>query len=97
MKSLAVLLGDHVWIFLAFLGMLQVGFFVVTALNANLSMIFWVLGLGVWAINMPWHVMSLDANNRQSGGKIFKANIMLGLYMSVITLVELLVTRVHLM
>jgi 4-hydroxybenzoate polyprenyltransferase len=95
-KSLAVLLGDQAWVFLAFLGLLQVGFFAMTALKANLSMIFWVFGLGVWAVNMPWHVWSLDANNRKSGGKIFKANIMLGLYMSVITLVELLVTRVHL-
>lgn len=61
-----------------------------------MSIIFWVFGLGVWAVNIPWHVLSLDQGNRNSGGKIFKANIMLGLYMTAITLVELLVTRVYL-
>ncbi|MCJ1423703.1 hypothetical protein MMC29_001587 [Sticta canariensis] len=95
-KSLAVLLGDRAWIFLAFLGLLQVCFFAVTALKAHMSIIFWVFGLGVWAVNIPWHVLSLDQGNRNSGGKIFKANIMLGLYMTAVTLVELLVTRVYL-
>lgn len=76
--------------------MLQVGFFAVTALKANMSIIFWVFGLGVWTVNIPWHVLSLDPRNRNSGGKIFKANIMLGLYMTAIALVELLVTRVYL-
>lgn len=47
-------------------------------------------------MNIPWHVLSLDKENRESGGKIFKANIMLGLYMTAIALVELLFTRVYL-
>lgn len=47
-------------------------------------------------MNITWHVMSLDKEDRNSGGRIFKANIMLGLYMTAITLVELLVTRVYL-
>ncbi|KAL5405908.1 hypothetical protein PMIN03_008111 [Paraphaeosphaeria minitans] len=92
-KSLAVLLGDHVHFFLAFLGVLQVGFFTLTGLRAQMSPVFWVLGLGVWAVNVIWHVVSLDLNNRKSGGKIFKANIMLGLYMTVISVLELAVSR----
>ena len=94
-KSLAVLLGDQTWIFLAFLGFLQVMFFAVTALKANMSYIWWVFGLGVWALNIPWHVLSLDMDDPRSGAKIFKANIMLGLYMTGIALVELLIMRVY--
>ncbi len=59
-------------------------------------MIFWVFGLGVWAVNIPWHLLSLDLKDRKSGGKIFKANIMLGLYMTIVTVIELMVTRVDL-
>lgn len=95
-KSIAVLLGDQTWILLAFLGIFQVVFFAVTALKANMSYIWWVLGLGVWALNIPWHILSLDMNDRRSGAKIFKANIMLGLYMTCIALVELLIARVYL-
>ncbi|KAL9618590.1 MAG: hypothetical protein Q9160_006701 [Pyrenula sp. 1 TL-2023] len=94
-KSLAVLLGDRVWMLLAVLGFLQIAFFAFMALKAHMSMIFWVFGLGVWAVNVPWHVFSLDMKNRKSGGKIFKQNIMLGLYMTGIALIELVVTRVY--
>jgi hypothetical protein len=73
-----------------------VAFFAATAWKANMSSIFWVFGLGVWAANLPWHVLSLDMGDRKSGGRIFKANIMLGLYMTVVALVELAVTRVYL-
>jgi len=92
-KSLAVLLGEHVHIFLAFLGLLQVGFFTLTGLRAQMSPVFWILGLGVWAINVVWHVASLDLKDRKSGGRIFKANIMLGLYMTGISVLELAVLR----
>ena len=95
-KSIAVLLGEKTWMFLGALALLQVGFFAITALKANMSWIFWILGIGVWAVNLPWHVFSLDMSSRESGGKIFKANIMLGLYMTGIALVELLITRVYL-
>lgn len=92
-KSLAVLLGDNVHYFLGFLGFLQVAFFTLTGLRAEMSPVFWILGLGVWAVNVVWHVVSLDLSNRKSGGKIFKANIMLGLYMTGISILELAVSR----
>ncbi|KAL9579880.1 MAG: hypothetical protein Q9203_006523 [Teloschistes exilis] len=95
-KSLAVLLGNKAWIFLSLLGLLQVASFAITAVKANMSWIFWIFGIGVWAANIPWHVLSLDMTNRRSGGKIFKANIMLGLYMTGIAMTELVVTRVDL-
>ena len=95
-KSLALFLGDRAWVVLAGLGLLQVAFFAVTALKANLSWIFWVFGLGVWALNLPWHVLSLKLEDRRSGGRIFKRNIMLGLYMTGIAVAELITTRVYL-
>ncbi|KAL8703728.1 MAG: hypothetical protein Q9201_003101 [Fulgogasparrea decipioides] len=95
-KSLAVLLGSKTWIFLSVLALSQVAFYAVTAVKANVSWIFWIFGLGVWAANLPWHVYSLDIMNRKSGDKIFKANIRMGLYMTGIALVELMVTRVYL-
>lgn len=95
-KGLAVLLGDHTAMFCAFLGLLQVFFFSVTALKAHMSTVFWVFGIGVWALNIPWHVISLDILDRKTGGKVFKRNIMLGLYMTGVALVELFITRVYL-
>ena len=67
-----------------------------TALKANMSVIFWVFGLGIWTLNIPWHILSLDMANPKSGGRIFKANIMLGLYMTAIMLMEMFATRVYL-
>lgn len=61
-----------------------------------MSAIFWVLGVGVWAVNIPWHLFSLDLQDRTSGGRIFKANIKLGLYMTAVTVIELFITRVYL-
>ena len=58
-----------------------------------MSPVFWILGLGVWAVNVIWHITSLDLSDRKSGGKIFKANIMLGLYMTGISILELAVSR----
>jgi 4-hydroxybenzoate polyprenyltransferase len=95
-KGMAVWLGDGTSTFLACLGLLQVLLFGLTALKAHMSVIFWVFGLGVWAINIPWHLISLDLMDRKSGGRVFKRNIMLGLYMTGIALVDLFITRVYL-
>lgn len=93
-KSLAVLLEGKLPGFLAFLGGIQVAFFVVVALKGNMSLIFWLCGIAVWAANIPWHIMSLDTSDRQCGGRLFRANIMLGLYFSVVAILDLAITRV---
>jgi len=93
-KSLAVLMGKHVWLLLSALGLLQVGFFALAGLRAELSPIFWTLGLGVWTLSIPWHIKSLDITDRKSGGRIFAANIKLGVYLTAVMLLELLSTRV---
>ena len=95
-KSLVVVLGERTWVLVTVLGLLQVALFVLTAFMAHVSFVFWVFGVGVWALNIPWHLRSLDMRDRASGGRIFRANIMLGLYMTVVALLEMLTTRVYL-
>lgn len=95
-KSLAILSGDSVHLLLASLGVVQVACFVLTATRANLSLIFWVLGIVPWALSIPWHLRTLDLGDRNSGGRVFKANIKLGLYLTAISLAELGLTRVAL-
>lgn len=94
-NSLAVLMGKHVWALLSVLGLMQVVFFAFTALRARLSPIFWVFGVGAWAVSIPMHIIALDVNDRKSGGRIFKANIKLGLYLTGVSLLELAFTRVY--
>jgi 4-hydroxybenzoate polyprenyltransferase len=92
--SMAVLLGENVKLFLGGLGVLQVLFWAVAAYAARLSIFFWIAGVGVWAMNIPLHLVKLNLADRHSGGKVFKANILLGLYMSAMTVVEMTLTRV---
>lgn len=80
--------------FQTYLGLIQLGFLSVTAVRSGMSALFWVLGICVWAINVPYHVLSLDLNDKKSGGRIFKANITLGLYLTVVAVAELCTTRV---
>jgi len=83
-KSLAVLLGDNLKLGLSVLGMLQIVFFTLVAIEAKVSALFWVAGVGVWAVCVPWSVMSLDLRDRNSGGKIFLRNAGLGIYASAV-------------
>ncbi|KAI6782837.1 uncharacterized protein J7T54_000980 [Emericellopsis cladophorae] len=92
--SMAVLLGENVKLFLGGLGVLQILFWALAAHAARLSIFFWIAGVGVWAMNIPWHLVKLNLADRHSGGKVFKANILLGLYMSALTVVEMTLTRV---
>lgn len=93
-QSLAVALGGNLKVLLGALGLLQIVFFALTAISARLSVIFWLLGWMPWSASIPWHILSLDVKDRQSGGRIFRANIKLGLYMTGVTLLELSCTRV---
>ncbi|KAK6008857.1 hypothetical protein QM012_000760 [Aureobasidium pullulans] len=95
-KSLAVLMGKHVWILLSGLGVLQIALLGVTAAHADLSPVFWVFGVGVWTLSVPRHIVSFDIGDRKSGGRIFRANIKLGLYLTGVSLAELLFMRVQL-
>ncbi|KAI5778481.1 UbiA prenyltransferase family-domain-containing protein [Geopyxis carbonaria] len=87
--SLAVFLGDNVKVFLGLLGVAIISLFAYTAKMSNLSPIFWVAGLGVWGLSFPMQLKMLDLNNPKSGGKVFQFNIMLGMYITAVSLVEL--------
>lgn len=89
-----MLLGDDVPVFLGYLGAIQIALFSLTAFRANMSALFWVLGIGAWTLNVPYHILALNINDPRSGGRIFKANIMLGLYFTVVAVAELMVIRV---
>lgn len=95
-KSLAILMASHMQTFLSVLAILQVALFALAARQARSSLIFWILGVCVWALNLPWHIISLDTSDRRSGGRVFKANIKLGLYLTVVSIAELVVNRVQL-
>ncbi|TGJ86894.1 hypothetical protein E0Z10_g1855 [Xylaria hypoxylon] len=95
-KSLAIFMAKHMTTFLSVLAILQVALFAQAARQAHSSLIFWIFGVCVWALNMPWHLLSLDISDRKSGGRVFKANIKLGLYMTGVSIAELIVNRVRL-
>lgn len=79
---MAVLLGDNLKLGLAILGLLQITFLASVAYEASVSTFFWVFGLGVWAISIPWSVLSLNLQDRHSGGRIFLRNAVLVIYLS---------------
>lgn len=57
------------------------------------SAFFWVLGVGVWAMNNIWHISGLrlvDGNwAAGSGYTIFDRNIGLGFWLTVVEVLEL--------
>ncbi|KAF3941745.1 hypothetical protein ABW19_dt0200455 [Dactylella cylindrospora] len=95
-KSLAVALQERsqIYQFLAFLGCLQTGLLAFTARHANMSIIFWSLGVLVWALNIPIQLSMLDVKKPKTGGIVFGMNILLGLWVTVVAIVELWVTTV---
>lgn len=93
-KSLAVLLQNHMPLFLSVLGAIHMALLTMTARQANMSAIFWVFGICVWAFSIPYQISSLDRSNSKTGGKVFKMNIMLGLWVSLVAITELFVSRV---
>lgn len=70
---------------LTVLGVLQVVFFVLAASEASASGFLWIFGIAVWAASVPWSILSLDTRDRNSGGRIFLVNAILGIYMSAVS------------
>ncbi|KAK8074378.1 hypothetical protein PG997_009041 [Apiospora hydei] len=84
-KSLAVFLGDNLKAGLTVLGVFQVAFFTLAAFAASASNFMWTFGIAVWAASVPWSILSLDPRDRNSGGRIFLVNALLGIYMAVVS------------
>ncbi|KAK6544878.1 hypothetical protein TWF694_001557 [Orbilia ellipsospora] len=93
-KSLAILLHDHMHQFLGFLGSMQIALLCFTARKANMSALFWSLGVFVWGMNIPFQLLSLDVKQPKTGGKVFLMNILLGLWITLVAIAELWTTTV---
>ncbi|KAF3935162.1 hypothetical protein ABW20_dc0107262 [Dactylellina cionopaga] len=93
-KSLAVLLQNKMHQFLGFLGAIQIALLSFTAQKANMSAVFWCLGVFVWGLNIPVQLFFLDLKKPKTGGKVFLMNILLGLWITVVAIVELWTTTV---
>ncbi|CAG8979682.1 hypothetical protein HYALB_00003913 [Hymenoscyphus albidus] len=87
--SLAQFLGPNfIKPFLAVTGAVTIGLLGIAATRAQFTLLFWILGLGIWAASLPFQFNMLDLNDSKSGGKVFGFNIKLGLYISFIALTE---------
>lgn len=84
-KSLAVFLGDNLKACLTVLGVLQIVFFALAAFEASASSFLWIFGIAVWAISVPWSILSLNPRDRNSGGRIFLVNAVLGIYLAAVS------------
>jgi len=62
--------------------------------RAHCSTFFWVFGIGLWAISVPFQLYILNPGVSRSGGKVFSFNIMLGLYVTFVTLMEVVVSPI---
>lgn len=87
--SLAQFLGPtFIKPFLGLAGTVTIGLLAIAATKAQFTLLFWILGLGIWAASLPFQFNMLDLNDSKSGGKVFGFNIKLGLYISLIALTE---------
>jgi 4-hydroxybenzoate polyprenyltransferase len=84
-KSLAVFLGDNLKAGLTVLGVLQIVCFALAASEASAGVFLWIFGIAVWAASVPWSIMSLDTRDRESGGRIFLVNAILGIYLAAVS------------
>jgi 4-hydroxybenzoate polyprenyltransferase len=87
-KSLTVILGSHVRTFLVGIHLIQVTLLAITAVQAGLSPVFWVLGLGVWSYRSLYHVTLLRWDDPRCGGVLFDANVKLMVYVTAIFVID---------
>lgn len=91
-KSLAVFLGDGLKSGLAVLGVAQVAFFIMAAAEASVTNFMWVFGIAAWTASVPWSIISLDPRDRDSGGRIFRFNAVLILYLTAVSAVDVYIS-----
>jgi 4-hydroxybenzoate polyprenyltransferase len=87
--SLAQFLGvKYIKPFLLGLNVIALGFLGLAAERSRCSLLLWILGIGLWAMSVPFQFLGLDPTKPGSGGKIFKFNITLGMYVTMVVLAE---------
>jgi len=91
--SLAVALGYYLKIFLGVLGVFILALLSLTAIYSRATMVFWTFGIGVWAATLPFQLNHLDVKRPKTGGTVFRFNIALGMYVSLVCCAELLSSK----
>ncbi|CZR58545.1 uncharacterized protein PAC_08437 [Phialocephala subalpina] len=90
--TLAVTLKPRIHLYLSLLAFLQLLCLSVLGYRTQRSALFWILGVGVWAVNNIWHISGLRIVDGDwaagSGHTIFTRNIGLGLWLSVVEVLE---------
>jgi hypothetical protein len=79
------------------LGALTILLLGIAARSAMMGVVFWVLGVGVWAASLPFQVGMLDVRKgrENSGGAVFGFNIRLGVWITAVVLGELAVGKLE--
>lgn len=75
--------------FLGSLGMLQVALLAYTARQADVSLVFWVFGVVIWGASIPFQLATLDVKRPKTGGKVFLVNILMGMWVTMVSIFEL--------
>jgi 4-hydroxybenzoate polyprenyltransferase len=87
--SLAQFLGvNYIKSFLLGLNIIALGLLGLAMERSHCSLFLWTLGVGFWALSVPFQFLGLDPTVPGSGGKIFKFNISLGMYVTTVILAE---------
>lgn len=58
-------------------------------MKSNSSLFLWVFGIGVWSVSIPYQLSILDPRDGKTGGRVFGINISLGLYITVVSFLEM--------
>jgi 4-hydroxybenzoate polyprenyltransferase len=71
--------------------MVCLGLFMWVAEQAGSSLFLKGMGIGVWALTVPFQFWALDFDDPSSGGRIMKFNVDLGMYITAMVLADFLV------
>jgi hypothetical protein len=82
---------------MSMLGALTILLLGIAARSAMMGVVFWVLGVGVWAASLPFQVGMLDVRKgrENSGGVVFGFNIRLGVWITAVVLGELAIGKLE--
>jgi 4-hydroxybenzoate polyprenyltransferase len=79
--------------FLLALNIFSLLFLGLAAERSGCSLFLKTFGLGMWAVNISYQLNSPDPRIPTSGKKIFRFNVMLGMYVTVVLLAEISIGR----
>lgn len=62
-------------------------------MNSGSSLFYWVFGIGVWSASIPYQLSILNPRDGKTGGEVFGINISLGLFITVVSFLEMVWNR----